>query len=268
MSTILVTGSTDGIGLETVKALVGLGHQVLIHGRSLEKLQKVSEQLNSIPSAKPVRSFHADFSDLNAVKAMADDILEANEHLDVIINNAGILKTNEPITCDGWDVRFVVNTIAPYLLTRLLKPALSTGSRVVNLSSAAQESVSTTALRGEIFLDDHMRAYSQSKLAITMWSRQLASQWQDLGIVVVAVNPGSLLASKMVKEGFGITGNNITQGSDILVTAALSPTFATASGLYFDNDSRAFAAPNSDALNDEKCNTLVDTLDQLLSDFL
>ena len=142
-------------------------------------------------------------------------------------------------------MRFVVNAIAPYLLTRSLLPILPQDGRVVNLSSAAQAPVDLAALRGEVALDD-MGAYAQSKLAITIWTQELARRHPE-GPVFVAVNPGSLLASKMVKEGFGVAGDDLRIGADILRRAALSDEFAEASGRYFDNDRGRFAQPHAAA---------------------
>jgi len=121
----------------------------------------------------------------------------------------------------------------------------------VNLSSAAQAPVDMEALSGGKQLDD-MSAYSQSKLGITIWSQELAKELKD-GPLVVAVNPGSLLASKMVKEGFGIAGNDLSIGAGILHRAALDASFADASGRYFDNDAGAFADPHPAALDDKHC---------------
>lgn len=109
-----------------------------------------------------------------------------------------------------------------------------------------------------------MAAYSQSKLAITMWTRHLARELGEDGPVVVAVNPGSLLASKMVKEGFGMAGKDLGIGADILCRAALSEEFAEASGRYYDNDTHAFAHPHPDALDDEKGAELVREIDRLI----
>jgi len=119
----------------------------------------------------------------------------------------------------------------------------------VNLSSAAQAPVDLDALYGRKQLDD-MEAYAQSKLAITIWSREMAKELVD-GPVVVAINPGSLLASKMVKEGFGVEGKDMQIGADILCKAATHSSFADASGKYFDNDSGAFAQPHAAALDAE-----------------
>ena len=188
-------------------------------------------------------------------------MLAGHPNLDVLINNAGVLKAPKTLTEDGLDIRFVVNTLAPYLLTRLLLPALGPEGRVVNISSAAQASVDPRAMAGEIRLSD-MDAYSQSKLAITMWTRELAKEANSP--MAVAVNPGSLLASKMVKEGFGIAGNDLSIGAGILCRAALSDDFAEASGKYFDNDAGDFGPPHSDALDPEKTAAATAQIDALV----
>ena len=183
----------------------------------------------------------------------------------MLINNAGIFRTPEPVTEDGFDLRFVVNTFAPYLLTQRLLPLLGTSGRVVNLSSAAQAPVDSAALTGESLPTDDFNAYAQSKLALTMWSRQLADRLGENGPAIIAVNPGSLLASKMVKEGFGVAGNDIRIGADILIRAALSDEFASASGQYFDNDAGSFASPHTDALDAQKTAEVVRLIESALS---
>ncbi|MEO1159950.1 MAG: oxidoreductase, partial [Pseudomonadota bacterium] len=120
------------------------------------------------------------------------------------------------------------------------------------------------ALAGQVRLAD-MDAYAQSKLAITTWSRELARELPD-GPVIVAVNPGSLLASKMVQEGFGVAGNDLSIGADILARAALSDEFATASGKYFDNDAGRFGDPHPDALDPEKSGKLMSVMEDVLAE--
>jgi len=156
-----------------------------------------------------------------------------------------------------------VETYLADLLTRKLLPIMGAASRVVNLSSAAQAPVDSAALRGNRQLGD-MDAYSQSKLAITMWSRGMADEMPD-GPVIVAVNPGSLLASKMVKEGFGIDGNDLSVGADILCRAALSDEFASASGKYFDNDSGQFAPIPHGGQDSAKCAALIAEIDTIIA---
>jgi len=262
--TILITGSTDGIGLETAKLLIAQGHNVLLHGRNAEKLQNVKDTLSTLSENSNVESYVADLSSMNEVKKLANDIIEQQPKLDVLINNAGILKTAKPITQAGLDVRFAVNTIAPYLLTKKLLPLLGSSGRVVNLSSAAQSPVDIKALFGEVKIADDMTAYAQSKLAITMWSYHMA-QMQNEDIVITAINPGSLLATKMVKEGFGIAGNDLSIGANILIKAALSEEFAAASGKYFDNDIGQFNSPHPDALDPQKNDELIKAIETILA---
>ena len=260
---ILITGSTDGIGLETAKMLVSQGHHVLIHGRNPAKLEKVELTLSSMPGAGSVESYVADLSDMDAVEAFAKSIKERHTRLDVLINNAGIFNTPSSITKDGLDIRFVVNTIAPYLLTQRLLPLIVPGGRVINLSSAAQSSVNPEAFEGRVRLSAN-EAYAQSKLAITMWSHAMAESLKEGSPVIVAVNPGSLLGTNMVKEAFGIEGGDIRIGANILVKAALSDEFATASGKYFDNDSRRFAPPHRDALDPKKSKEIVRLIEAVM----
>ncbi len=263
--TILLTGATDGIGLETAKMLVSQGHHVLLHGRNASKLQDVEKQLSELSGAGSVESYIADLSRMADVEALANAVIERHTKLDVLINNAGVYKTPNPVTQNGMDIRFVVNTIAPYLLTQKLLPLLGASGRVVNLSSAAQAPVNLDALAGKdlLSLSDNA-AYAQSKLAITMWSRQMALSLKD-GPMIVAVNPASLLGSKMVKDAYGIAGGDLSIGADILCRAALSDEFAEASGLYFDNDSGRFSSPHPDGLDEDKCQQVVDIIETMKS---
>ncbi len=261
--TILITGATDGIGLETAKILVSQGHKVLLHGRNPAKLEEVTKELSALPGDGQVESYLADLSRMDDVETLAKAVTEKHAQIDVLINNAGILKVAAPLTADGLDVRFVVNTLAPYLLTKKLLPILGSPGRVVNLSSAAQAPVDLQALAGQVRLED-MPAYAQSKLALTMWSRSLGLAHKGDGPMIVAVNPGSLLATKMVKEGFGVAGKDIRIGADILVRAALSEEFSTAHGLYFDNDASRFAPPHADALDPAKCDEVMRVIETVL----
>ncbi len=256
--TILLTGATDGIGKLTASILAAKGHKLLIHGRNPDKLKAAAAQIGG-----DTESYVADLSRMGDVEAMATQILERHDHLDVLINNAGVFKTSRPITADGLDVRFVVNTLAPYVLTRRLLGLIPKTGRIVNLSSAAQAGVNTEAMAGNIKLND-MNAYAQSKLAITVWSQELAKELKG-GPVVVAVNPGSLLASKMVKEGFGVAGNDLRIGADILCKAALDDLFADASGKYFDNDSGRFAPPHPSANNAAHNKAIMKAMDQVIA---
>ena len=262
---ILVTGSTDGIGLATAKMLLSQGHHVLLHGRNPAKLEKAERTLAGLSGSGRVESYIADLSRMDEVEALAQAVAERHSKLDVLINNAGVFQTAKPITQDGLDVRFVVNTITPYLLTQQLMPLLGASGRVINVSSAAQAPVDPQALAGRVRIYNDFKAYAQSKLALNMWSRSMALSAGDEGPVIIAVNPGSMLGSKMVKEAFGVAGGDIRIGADILTRAALADEFAAASGQYFDNDSRRFASPHPDALNPQKCEEIVRLIEAVLA---
>lgn len=258
---LFITGATDGIGLETAKKLATEGHQLLIHGRSQNKLDACLKTLLAIHPDSVQGCYLADLSDLAQVRKMAQNLLDQHSQLDVLINNAGVYKTPHPILSNGQDVRFVVNTVAPYLLTQSLLSILPAGGRIINLSSAAQAPVNLNALSGQQPLDD-MAAYAQSKLAITQWTQAAAQA--DNSRTYIAVNPGSLLASKMVHEGFGVAGSDLSIGADILCRAALDAEFDQHSGEYFDNDSGQFAEPEC-VLNSTQQIELLSTLEQLLN---
>ncbi|WP_375280063.1 SDR family NAD(P)-dependent oxidoreductase, partial [Pseudooctadecabacter sp.] len=141
-----------------------------------------------------VATYQADLSSLEETAQLAEAIKANRDRIDVLINNAGVYKTHNPILPNGQDVRFVVNTLAPHVLTKALLPIIPSDGRIINLSSAAQAPVDLVALAGDKHLDD-MGAYAQSKRGIALWSAQMAATHPD-GPVFIAVNPGSLLADK------------------------------------------------------------------------
>lgn len=261
---ILITGATDGIGLETAKLLASKGQRLLLHGRNAKKLNEVQKVISGISGAVKPEVFQADLSNLAEVSALADSVCAKHAKLDILINNAGVHGPGL-VTADGVDIRFAVNTVAPYLLTKRLLQLFDASGRIVNLSSAAQAPVSPDVLAEGRCLPDNV-AYAQSKLALTMWSRSLALSLGDGGPVVVAVNPGSLLGSKMVKEAYGMDGKDIGIGADILSRAALADEFSDATGKYFDNDSGRFASPHPDALNQEKCDAIVRAIEGVIAE--
>ncbi|MEO0972921.1 MAG: SDR family NAD(P)-dependent oxidoreductase [Pseudomonadota bacterium] len=263
MKTILLTGATDGIGYETAKLLAREGHRLLLHGRSAEKLARLKESLGA---QADVDTYRADLSRLSEVRELAAAITQSVSTLDVLINNAGVYATAHPITPEGFDVRFIVNTIAPYVLTESLLALMPATGRVINLSSAAQAPVDVGALLGKRALSQG-DAYAQSKLAITMWSYHMARERGAGGPAVIAVNPGSLLGTKMVRDAYGTSGKDLAIGANILHRAALSDEFGDASGRYFDNDRGAFGRAHPDADDPAKHRALIGAMKQVIGAF-
>ncbi len=152
-------------------------------------------------------------------------------------------------------------------MTNLTLPALrrSEGPRIINLSSRAQAPVSGLLISGKE-QQTQSTAYAQSKLALTMWSFDLADREKD--IIVIAVNPGSLLNTKMVKEAFGEHWSSAEKGSNILSELAVSEDYRNDSGKYFDNDKGEdrgmFSEAHADAYDKEKIAGLMLKTDEVL----
>ncbi|MEL7148035.1 MAG: SDR family NAD(P)-dependent oxidoreductase [Bacteroidota bacterium] len=255
MKTILITGSTDGIGKLAAKKFAAEGHQLLLHGRNSQKLEQTIEEIKAVSVQQGIEGFLSDLSDFEDAREMVNLIIAKYSKIDILINNAGVFKVGNKSNREGLDVRFAVNYLAAHILTNGLLPLLknSEAPRVLNLSSAAQSSVVLDALEGEQRLSEQ-EAYAQSKLALTMWSFDFAAAYPD--ITTIAVNPGSLLNTKMVQEAYGQYWSSAEKGADILHDLALSERYAGDSGQYFDNDKGDFNNAHADAYNKEKIEQL------------
>jgi NAD(P)-dependent dehydrogenase (short-subunit alcohol dehydrogenase family) len=265
---ILITGSTDGIGKLTAIKFAKEGHTVFVHGRNKEKLNLVISEIKEASGNQNIDGFVADFSDLDTVTKMAENIKNKVSKIDVLINNAGIFKTSATSGFKGFDIRLVVNYLAPYVLTNALLPLLQKGNktRVVNLSSAAQSHVTDAALAG-MDIRNASEAYAQSKLALTMWSFAFAKAHPKIN--TIAVNPGSLLNTRMAKEAYGQHWSPATKGSDILYDLAISEEYNDITGKYFDNDKGNpkgnFAKAHPDAYDEELISKLAVKTEEIIS---
>ena len=263
MKTIFITGSTDGIGKLTALKLAKLGHQMLLHGRDVQKLADTISAIKNQTGNAKISGFVSDLSDFSSIEKMVIDISDKFTSMDVMINNAGIFTSRIEKNQDNLDIRFAVNYLAPYQLTEGLLPLLknSNSPRIINLSSAAQSSVSMDALAGREQISSNA-AYAQSKLALTMWSFALAKA--NPKIVTIAVNPGSLLNTKMALEAYGQHWSSADKGANILYDLAISSQYAESNGTYFDNDSGSFSPAHNDAYNEKKIDQLIAETNKIL----
>ena len=261
--TILITGSTDGIGKLTAIKLANKGHTVYVHGRSQEKIRATIDEIKDATGNQNIKGFIADYSDLNSVKNMAEEINKEVAKLDVLINNAGVFNTPKIKNQDGLDMRMVVNYLAQYILTAGLLPLLSKGTdpRVINLSSAAQAPVSINVLLGKETVSNS-ETYAQSKLALTMWTFYMARK--EPNISMIAVNPGSLQNTKMVQKAYGTSWSSPDKGATILAELSNVEDAIKISGKYFDNDRGNFGNAHPDSYDDVKIKKLVEITDELI----
>jgi NAD(P)-dependent dehydrogenase (short-subunit alcohol dehydrogenase family) len=189
----LVTGATHGIGLETARALAGAGATVLVHGRDLARAREVAGDLARSTGNAKVRAVQADFARLAEVRRLAEELNASLPRLDVLVNNAGMMSASRRRSAEGYDLTFAVNHLAPFLLTNLLLPRLtsSAAARVVVVASAAHR-------RARLDFDDLMNlkvsgllpAYARSKLANILFTRTLARRLQGSPVSANALHPG------------------------------------------------------------------------------
>jgi len=254
--TLLITGVSRGFGFELAAEAVAQGHQVLGIVRSEQSRLAVLAQLPT------VQLLVADIT-APAYESLLTQFV-AGKTIDVLINNAGIYNSKESRNKDGIDIRFVVNYLTPYFLTQVLIPLLNNAenARIINLGSAAQSSLVYPSLLGKEEKSQG-ETYAQSKLALIMWSFDLAKTLQKIS--VMAVNPGSLLNTKMANEAFGTNWAPAEKGADLLYELAISDKYQGVTGKYYDNDKSDFGNAHPDAYNEIAIAKLLKITKELLN---
>lgn len=245
MKTILVTGSTDGIGRATAQALAERGCAVLVHGRNRTRAEAAARAIAGATGNRQVTAVAADFAALAEVRALAQLVLRICPRLDVLINNAGIAVRRRRLSADGYESTFAVNHLAPFLLTNLLLDRLraSAPARIVNVSSGVHGS-------GRIDFDDLQmergfdgwEAYCNSKLANALFTCELARRLDAGEVTANFLHPG-VIDTKLLHVNFG-GGSPVTEGARTPLHLALAPELEGVSGAYYVNrrPARASAA--------------------------
>lgn len=240
---IFITGATDGIGKLTAKALAKKGAHLLLHGRNEEKLEKLIDEINRETNNTSPEGYTADLSSLEEVRKLAHSVLAMHDKIDVLINNAGAGFADKRYGKDGTELRLAVNYLAPFLLTNLLLAALkkATPSRIVNVSSAGQSPIDFDDIMLEKNFDG-VRAYSQSKLALVMFTIDLAEELKQENITVNALHPGTYLDTNMVREAGIAPLGTAASGAEAEVYLATSPELKDVTGKYFNVKKQARAS--------------------------
>jgi NAD(P)-dependent dehydrogenase (short-subunit alcohol dehydrogenase family) len=247
--TVLITGSTDGVGRYVATQLAAAGANILIHGRDRARAQILSDEIKRAGGGVPA-FYQADLSSLGGVRQLADAVLADHSRLDVFISNAGIGSQNDgpgrQTSADGYELRFAVNYLAGFLLAHRLLPLLkqSAPSRIVNVASLGQHPID---------FDDVMitqgyngsRAYAQSKLSQIMFTIDLAEELRGSGVTVNSLHPATYMNTTMVRAG-GITPiSTVEQGGAAILHLVTGDDVAGKSGLFFNGMQEAKANPQA-----------------------
>ncbi len=254
----LVTGATAGIGLAVAEALASLGAEVIIHGRNPTKTRAVASQVQTKTGNPRVGFLLSDFEDLKQVRRMADEYKEHYAHLDLLVNNAGAFYMSHRQSVDGIEMTFLVNHLAPFLLTNLLLESIvrKPPARIINVSSGSHwysdGDFETIHPHREFF---GMKTYGRSKLANILFTRELARRLNGTGVTVNAVHPGQV-ATEIWNKSIPVVGPLIqwvmkrrlltpVQGADTIVYLAVSPEVEGVTGKYFVNRTEAPSSQQS-----------------------
>src|SRR4051794_30214859 len=248
---IVITGASDGIGLECASQLAAQGHHLVMVGRTPAKLEAaVARVLRESPGV-PVESFVCDFASFKAVRELAADLLAAYPQIDVLVNNAGTVFDKRTLTGDGIEATFAVNHLAGFLLTELLLDRLveSAPARIVTTSSIGHFS-------GTMDFDDLgfesgyqiMRAYSRSKLANVLHTRHLARRLDGTGVTANCLHPGAVatniwsgapwFARPVLAVAKRLMMVSPQTGGERLAFLATSPAVEGETGGYYEQDQR------------------------------
>jgi len=233
---VLITGSTDGIGKQTALELAHKGANVLIHGRDLKRGKATVDEITSQSDNPAIDLFISDFSSLQQVRKLVDEINTKYNRLDVLINNAGVYNKKQIFSQDGYEITFQVNHLAHFLLTNLLLDLLqkSVPSRVINVSSMAHSScIDFKDLQSEKNYNAY-GAYALSKLANILFTFRFAELLKNSGVTANCLHPG-VINTKLLREGFGYIGGDLKTGAKIPVFLASSKDIDGITGKFYVN---------------------------------
>jgi NAD(P)-dependent dehydrogenase (short-subunit alcohol dehydrogenase family) len=248
---ILVTGATDGLGRGVAERLAAGGATVLVHGRDDARGEATIRDIRDATGNERLRWYRADLASLADVRALAERVTAEQPRLDALVNNAGIGTTlpgdgARQVSADGYELRFQVNYLAHYLLTRLLLPVLerSAPARIVNVSSAGQAPIDFDDVMLERRYEGYL-AYCRSKLAQIMSTIDLADELADRGVSANALHPGTFMPTKIVTHAGVDPLTPLEQGVDATIGLATDSALDGVTGRYFDG--RRESRPNPQA---------------------
>ncbi len=254
----LITGSTSGMGKVTARELAKSGATVVLVGRSREKGEATQAEIRRETGNENVDLLIADLSSLQDVHRLAEDFGQRYQHLDVLVNNAGAIYPSRRVTSEGLEMTFVVNYLAPFLLTELLIPTLKASSpaRIVNVSSEVHRigNIAFDNLQGEKRYAT-MSNYAQAKLAVVLWTYELARRLQGTGVTANVMSPGQMASENFNAGAAGLVAlvtrvtkpfvMSVEQGAQTETYLATSPQIEGVSGKCFGKSQETTSSKRS-----------------------
>ncbi|MEM7532064.1 MAG: SDR family NAD(P)-dependent oxidoreductase [Chloroflexota bacterium] len=272
--TIVITGGTGGIGRQSAIGLAKTGARVVVTGRNKERGEASVQEIKQASGNDDVHLALGDLAVQESIHNLAKDIIERFEKIDVLINNAGSFATELAYTNDGFEQNFAINVVAPYVLTRLLAPALEATkpARVINVTGGFPfGQIDITNLQAEKGFYG-MSNYSHSKRVMEAMSLALAREMEPRGIYVNVIYPGSAATSMSQNVKFSNFpwyarilyplfrflvrddgGKGAQKAARSTIWAANAPEMESKSGQYFDTNCKPaqFHASIHDLKNQE-----------------
>jgi NAD(P)-dependent dehydrogenase (short-subunit alcohol dehydrogenase family) len=248
MSTVLLTGSTSGLGRHLAFELVRAGHTVVAHGRDTHRTAQLVADLDLVGGE--AYAVVADLASLAEVRALGTRVAQAHPRLDVLINNAGVGSgargAPREESADGHELRLAVNYLAPVALTRALLPVLQadTPARIVNVGSAGQAPLDFDDIE---FTSGYVgtEAYRRSKFALAVHTFALAGELAGSGVTVNVLHPATFMDTAMVRESGIPARSTVADGAAGVLALATTDTGLTHNGAYFDGTRPSRAHPEA-----------------------
>ena len=255
---VLVTGATNGIGLEAARSLAKQGAKVVLVGRDAAKTARCLADVRASAPGADVSSLLCDFSRQKEARRLAEEVLRRFDRLDVLVNNAGTVFKNRTLTEDGIEATFAVNHLGYFLLTQLLLERIirSAPARIVNVASIAHRRASMNF--DDLFYERGyflMKAYGRSKLGNVLYTRLLAQKLAGTGVTVNSLHPGAVdteiwsAAPAWTKPLIAILRKfafiSAEEGGRRIVQLVASPELSGTTGQYFENGRIVDPAPRA-----------------------
>lgn len=246
--TILITGANRGIGLHTARALAEMGATIIMACRNLITSSPVADWLMRETGNHQIELMQIDLASFHSIRAFSDRFHQKHPSLELLINNAGTFCMKREVTADGFEKTMATNYLGPFLLTHLLLETLmaSSGSRIINLGSNAYF-YGRLNLTEKFFQKGYagFLAYASSKLAINLWTKELAHRLAETGVTANVANPGHVATDiwtifpnhprlqSLVGRLTSCWMISPEEGAQTAIFLASSKELATVSGEYF-----------------------------------